>query len=171
MLGKGYAAGPEVTLVINPKETEIYAGTEKVVITVDASGANLTFTWKLSGPGKLEGEGAAAFYSPPEKIEQTSEFAIVTVTVKEPSGQATIKSVTFTILPGPAKTATPAPEPTPTEKKGMSRGTKVALGAGAVAALGGGVALALSGGDDGGDGGDVYVAPTSVCVEVGGYCW
>jgi hypothetical protein len=37
MLGDSYAAdGPEVMLVINPKETEIYAGGENIVITVDA---------------------------------------------------------------------------------------------------------------------------------------
>jgi hypothetical protein len=168
MFGEGYAADVDVTLVVNPPDSEeIQAGSGKIVITADASGENLTFTWKLSGPGKLEAEGAAAFYIPPEKIEQTSEFAIVTVTVKEPSGQATIKSVTFTILPGPPKTATPSPEPTPMVKEGMSRGTKVALGLGAVAALGGGIALAAGGGD-GDDGGGVS---TSVCTPVGGYCW
>jgi len=144
MFGEGYAADPDVTLVVNPKSTEVYAGSGKIVITVDASGENLTFKWNLSGPGKLEDEGAAAFYSPPEKIDQESASAIVTVTVKEPSGQETVKSVAFTILPSQAETATPSPEPTSTEKKGMSRGTKVALGVGAVAALGGGAALAVS---------------------------
>lgn len=149
VFGEGYAADVDVTLVVNPKNTEVYAGSGKIVITADASGENLTFKWKLSGPGKLEEEGAAAFYIPPEKIEQTSEYAIVTVTVREPSGQATIRSVTFTILPSPAQAATPSPEPTPTKKKGMGRNTKIALGVGAAAALGGGIALAAGGGDGG----------------------
>jgi len=154
MFGEGYAADPDVMLVVNPKSTEVQAGSGKIVITVEASGENLTFTWQLKGPGKLEDEGAAAFYSPPEKIDQESASAIVTVTVKEPSGQETVKSVTFTILPSPPKTATPSPEPTPTEKKGMSMGTKVALGAGAVVALGGGIALMAGGGGGGGSNGD-----------------
>jgi len=166
VFGEGYAADVDVTLVVNPKDTEIYAGSGKIVITADASGENLTFTWKLSGPGKIEGEGAAAFYIPPEKIEQTSEFAIVTVTVKEPSGQATIKSVTFTILPGPPKTTTPAPEPTPMVKEGMGTGTKIALGVGAVAALGGGIALAIKPEEI-----PDYTTKTGGPAVVGGFIW
>lgn len=127
MFTEGYATGPDVTLVVNPKATEIHAGAGKIVITVDATGKNLTFTWKLSGPGKLEEEGAAAFYLPPEKIDQKSASAVVTVTVKEPSGQATIKSVTFTILPKPEETAPPSPDQIPPKIKGFDFGILAGL--------------------------------------------
>lgn len=162
MPGNGYAAGgPEVNVVVNPKTTEAYAGSEKIVITVIASGRNLTFIWKLSGPGKLEGEGAAAFYTPPKTIEKDAEFAIITVTVKDSSGEATIESVPFTILSRPEQGTSPVPEPAPGEKKGMSRGTKIALGAGAVVALGAGVALLASDESKDSCGG----------TQAGGHCW
>lgn len=169
--GEGAAADLDVTLIVNPKATEIYAGTGKIVITADAIGKNLTFTWRLSGPGTLEAEGAAAFYIPPQKIEHSSEYAIVTVTVKEASGQATVKSVTFAILPSPDQAPTPLPKPDFTEKKGGKKGL-VALGLVAAAALAGGIALAGGGGDDGGDG-ERLDPPPATCagVIVGGYCW
>jgi hypothetical protein len=169
--GEGAADDLDVTLIVNPKATEISAGAEKIVITAEAFGKNLSFMWRLSGPGKLEAEGAAAFYIPPQTIESSSEYAIVTVTVKEASGQATVKSITFAILPSPDQAPTPLPEPDSPEKEGGSKKGLVALGLVAIAAIGGGIALAGGGGGD--SSGVSLDPPPATCAGtwVGGYCW
>ncbi len=163
LFGEGYVAAQEIMLVVNPKKTEFVVGSGQIVITADAPGTNLTFSWKLEGPGKLEGKGMAVFYKIPEKIEKEAQTT-VSVTVKDKEGQETTATVTFTILPVP----TPSSESKSAEQQDMRTTTKIALGAGAVAALGGGIAIVAAGGDGDGDGdGD------SSCggVKVGGYCW
>jgi len=144
LFGEGYAEEPAIRLIVNPSKTDVYLGSDPIALTAKMKGKNLTYEWKLLGPGEIEGKGSSVFYVLPEKIEGESAQALITVTVKDEAGEAITESVTFNILPS----AKP-------KSKGMSKTTKIALGAGAVAALGGGIALAAGGGDgDGSDGGD-----------------
>jgi len=146
LFGEGYAAAPTVKLVVNPDTTDVYAGSEPVVLTAETSGSGLTFKWELQGPGKIEGKGSEISYIVPETIRGVSAQATITVTVTDEAGQEITETVTFNIL----ASKTPAPKPA---KKGMSMGTKVALGVGAAALLGGGIALAAGGGGDDNDNG------------------
>ncbi len=149
--GSGYAA-PSVKLIINPNRTEVELGTEPIALTAKATGANLTYSWELKGPGKIDGEGSAVFYVLPDSITGSSAQALVTVTITDASGQQTTETVTFNIL-APKRTTPASPAPA-TQKTGMSRNTKIALGVGAAAALGGGIALLAGGGDDDDDDSD-----------------
>lgn len=176
--GEGYAAAPKVKLVVNPKNREVYAGSGRVAITVESPGKDLTFIWELSGPGTLEGRGAARFYIPPETIDEKSVRATVTVAVKDKAGQETKKSVTITILPNPLQSPITSPGAEPTAKRGLSKTTMVALGAGAVAAFAGGIALASGGDGDGAEQSPMSTptpepTPTPACTgdELGGACW
>lgn len=143
VFGTGYAAAPTVKLIVNPNKTDVDLGSEPIALTAKASGSNLTYTWELQGPGKIEGEGSAVFYKLPDTIDGESAQALVTVTVTDATGQETTETVTFNIL-APEKESAPQPA-----KKGMSKNTKIALGVGGVALLGGGIALAASGGGGG----------------------
>ena len=146
--GEGYAA-PTVKLIVSPNKTDVYLGSDSIVLTAKASGANLKYTWSLQGPGEVEGEGAAVFYKLPEKIEGESAQAVVTVTVTDEKGEETTDSFTFNILKKEEpKPAVAQPKSEPAEKKGMSTTTKIAIGAGAAAAVGLGVALLANGGGD-----------------------
>lgn len=119
----------DVTVTINPNELTIAAGSGIIVLTADAPGTNLAYAWKLSGPGKIEGEGSAVFYRPPEQIEKIATAEIL-LTVTNPAKQIVKKTVSFTLVK--KKTATKT----------------IALSIGAAVALGGGVALALGGNAD-----------------------
>lgn len=143
VVGEGFAADLSIKLVVNPSKTDVSLRSDPIALTARVKGKNLEYDWKLLGPGKLEGTGSSVFYILPENIKDDSAQALITVTVKDESGEETTESVTFNILDKEKSTS-----------KGMSKITKVALGAGAVAALGGGIALAAGGGSDAdGDGG------------------
>ncbi len=131
-IGDAAANNLTITLIVNPSRSDVSLGAEPIALTARAIGKDLTYSWKLLGPGKLEGEGTSVFYVLPEKIEGKSAQALITVTVKDETGQETTESMTFNIL----------------AQKGMSRTTKIALGVGAAAAAGGGIALIAGGGDD-----------------------
>jgi hypothetical protein len=168
LFGEGYAAAPTVKLVVDPDKTDIYVGAVPIAIVTQASGTKLAYKWELLGPGKLEGEGPAAFYHVPEVIEKDPARAIITVTVTDGTGQETTATVMFNILASPPQRQPSTTEPTtkpesPTppqeqpspikpESKGMSKRTKIILGGVATAAaIGGGVALFAGGGDDDGE--------------------
>lgn len=135
--GEGYAA-PTVKLIVSPNKTDVYLGSDSIVLTAKASGTNLTYQWSLQGPGEIEGEGAAVFYKLPKTIEGESAQAVVTVTVTDEKGEETTDSFTFNILKKeePKPVATPEKKSEPQKKKGMSTTTKIAIGAGAVVGLG-----------------------------------
>lgn len=141
LIGEGFAEELGIKLVVNPSKTDVYLGTDPIALTARVKGKNLVYDWKLLGPGKLEGKGSSVFYVLPEKIEGDSEQALITVTVKDETGEEITESVTFNIIAKEKGTG-----------KGMSKTTKIALGVGAAAALGGGIALIAGGGDGGGDG-------------------
>lgn len=143
-----YAQTPDVRLIVNPNKTDVEVGSDPVALTAKATGSGLQFTWTLQGPGRIEGTGAAIFYHVPEMIEGKSAQAMVTVVVKDESGQETTETHSFNILApedAMAEKAAAAPEP---EKTGMSRNTKIAIGAGAAAAAAGAAILAFGGDDD-----------------------
>ncbi len=137
MVGEGIAEDLSIKLVVNPSKTDVYLDSDPIALTARVKGKNLEYEWKLLGPGELEGKGSSVFYILPEKIEGDSEQALITVTVKDESGEEVTESVTFNILPKEKSTG-----------KGMSKGTKIGIGVGAAAALGGGIALMAGGGDD-----------------------
>jgi hypothetical protein len=146
LVGQGFAQDSGIKLVMNPSKTDVYLGSDPIALTARVKGKNLSYAWKLLGPGKLEGKGSSVFYILPETIEGESEQALITVTVTDESGEEMTESVTFNIL-AEEKTAA----------KGMSTTTKIALGAVAIIGLGGGATLTLSGdGDDDGDGEATY---------------
>lgn len=139
--GQACAEALSVSLKANPDIVEVSVGADPIALIAKAVGAGLQFTWELQGPGKIEGDGSAIFYYAPQSIEGQSARAMVTVLVKDETGQETTETYTFTILAKKEKELTekavvPAPE-----KKGMSRNTKIALGAGAAAAAVGAAVL------------------------------
>lgn len=138
---QSFAENFSVKLVVNPNRTDIQAGADPIACTAQTSGANLKYTWKLNGPGKIDGTDLpAVFYIAPKEVSGKSAQAIITVVVTNETGQQVTESITFNILP-------------PSEQKsaGMSKTTKIALGVGAAVALGGGIALLAGGGNDKGD--------------------
>jgi hypothetical protein len=137
LVGEGFADDPGIKLVINPSKTDVYLGSGPIALTARVKGKNLEYEWKLLGPGELEGKGSSVFYILPEKIEGDSEQALITVTVKDKTGEEVTESVTFNILPEASSKGT-----------GLSKGAKIGIGVGAAAALGGGIALIAGGGDD-----------------------
>jgi len=117
--GECSAAAPAIRLVVNPNKTDVTLGSGPIALTARARGKNLTYTWELLGPGKLDGKGSAVFYVLPDKIEGSSARALITVTVTDESSQEMTESVTFNLLapptPTPTLTPTPKPAPTPTQ--------------------------------------------------------
>jgi hypothetical protein len=59
-----------VELFVNPKGTEVFAGSKPIILSVRASGTGLTFRWELYGPGRLEEKERAAFYFPPMTLDK-----------------------------------------------------------------------------------------------------
>ena len=88
LCGKDVLTAPAVKFVINPNEKEVYLGSGPIVISVISREKNLTFSWKLTGPGKLDGAGSAVFYWPPKKLDGVSQ-AVITVTVTDEAGHQT----------------------------------------------------------------------------------
>lgn len=150
-----YAAAPTVKIVVSPNQTEVYAGSEPIVLTAQASGSNLKYRWTLIGPGKIDNTDLpAVFYMIPETISGKSAQAVITVTVTDDTGQEAAKRVILSIIPQPL-----SPTPTPhiiyrTKSEGMSTLTKTAIGVGAAAAIGGVAVLIANSGDGGGGGND-----------------
>lgn len=128
------SAAPWVKIGISPQKKEFESDTP-VFLTTESGGTDLEFTWKLIGPGKIEGSGPAVVYNPPKTLEKSSVSVEITVIVRNSLGQEANDSVQFTVIQA-------------ISKPGMSTTTKIALGVGAAAAVGGGVALALSGDDE-----------------------
>ena len=95
---EGMAANTTIKLVVNPNKTYVYLGSGGIALTTRARGKGLTYSWELLGPGKLDGQGSAVFYILPETIEGESDQALITVTVKDETGQEMSESITFNIL-------------------------------------------------------------------------
>jgi hypothetical protein len=137
------SAVPTVTIIVNPSgTTEVPAGSALIGLAAQVSGTNLTYTWKLDGPGKLIGdlERSSIFYRPPDSIDGESEIAVITVTVTNDKAEGNIANRAFTIIHQvPPSTPTPTPTSTPISDEGMSKLTKVALGAGTAVAVGVGI--------------------------------
>jgi hypothetical protein len=127
-----------VRLVVNPRTTDVQLGSGPIALTVLAKGKNLTYRWKLTGPGKLDGQGSSVFYVLPETIAEDPVQALVSVTVVEVSGQEMTETAAFSIHA--AKAA---------DKEGLSTTTKWLIGGGAgIVAVGAAVALSSGGSDD-----------------------
>ena len=143
--GDVYAEALSVSLRANPDVTEVFVGADPIALIAKAAGTGLQFSWELQGPGRIEGSGSAIFYYAPQTIEGQSARAIVTVMVKDGTGQETTDAYAFTILAeeGEEEVAEKAVVPAP-EKTGMSRNTKIAIGAGAAAAAVGGYGALLA---------------------------
>lgn len=107
---------PQVEIVVSPSISTLEVG-EKLTLSANATGQELKYQWKLAGPGKL--------------LEPTTDLAVVyeatelgnvvvTVEVRDKSGQMTTKSYSFVVEPStevverPTDTPTPTPETTPT---------------------------------------------------------
>jgi len=142
--GPAPAAGPWVKIVISPLQTE-YESDTMVYLTTDSGGTDLEFTWRLVGPGSLQGTGASVVYNPPATLDASSVPIEVTLVVRDKLGREAADAVKFAIIP-----AVP-------DAPALSTGTKIALGAGGVALVGGGVALAFLTGDDDSDDGSLPV--------------
>lgn len=142
--GEGYAAAPTVKLVIYPDTPELAVGAEPIAIAAQASGLNLTYTWELLGPGRIEGEGPAVFYHVPDTLEEDSARVMITVTVTDGEGQEITETVVLTIRarstqeqPAPSQPkvnldlsdlSQEEPPVVESESKGMSKRTKIILG-------------------------------------------
>ncbi|MCP4370124.1 MAG: hypothetical protein GY797_18725 [Deltaproteobacteria bacterium] len=138
LLSQTSSAQPTIKkIVITPDEREIVVGSVPIALKVQATGANLEYSWKLSGPGKFKGRATspAVIYIPPDKIDGKSAEATITVIVSNDKGQKATEQVTFKI-----------------KRKGMSTLTKTAIGAGAATAFGG-IIYYLTKDDDDNDGG------------------
>ncbi len=122
-----------VTIIVTPPGTaEVRAGSDPIGLAAPAGagGPNLTYKWKLDGPGKLEGdlEGSSVFYRPPDKINGKTVEAKIHVTVSDNEGQEATESVIFTIT-----------------KSGPNWPV---IGVGAAVVLGGGIYLLVKSDDD-----------------------
>jgi hypothetical protein len=149
MCGNTFSADLTVKLMLNLENTKIPVGSAPIALTAVTRGMNVQVTWKLIGPGQIEGTGIAAIYIVPEQIDEETTRAIIIVTAKDKTGQEAMDAVTFMIIPNPDTPSPSVDKPLPNDssaKKGLSTSTKVALGAGAAAALGGGIVLATQGG-------------------------
>lgn len=108
-----FASAPSIRLIANPNTTEIRVGSDPIAITAKVAGKNLQYAWKLFGPGKIEGQGSAIFYIPPETIEGNLTEAMLTVSVTDTDGLVDMESVTFRIMSNNITPPSPTPTPTP----------------------------------------------------------
>jgi hypothetical protein len=101
---------PVVTLVVNPRMTDVPAG-ETIALNAETSGQNLRFKWSAAR-GKLSAfDTPAVIYTAPD----TPGVDTVTVEVNSSSG-TTIEHASFNVIaptPTPTPTATPTIVPTP----------------------------------------------------------
>ena len=141
---ESFAAAPTVKIVASPNKTDVYIGSDPIILTAQASGKDLKYVWTLKGQGNLDNTTLSSiFYSPPSSGSEKSQ-AIVTVTVTDNAGQTTTESLTFNILPAKQTDKGDVNN----SKEGMSGKTKALLGVGALAAAGGVAAIVAGGGDD-----------------------
>jgi hypothetical protein len=146
----GNTSGADLTvkLMLSLESTQISVGSAPIALTAVTHGMNVQLTWKLTGPGHIEGTGIAVFYIVPDQIEGKTAEAVITVTAKDKIGQEVTDKVRFIIVPKSDDQSPSIDKPLPDQtssKKGMKTSTKVILGAGAAAALGGGIVLAKQG--------------------------
>jgi hypothetical protein len=157
LCGKTSGADLTVKLMLSLEKTEIYAGSDPIALTAVTRGMNVQLTWKLVGPGHIEGTGIAVIYVVPDHIEGESAEAVITVTAKDKTGREVTDTVKFIILPEsdiqPPSIDEAFPDDSSSKKK-TSTSTKVALGAGAVALLGGGIVMATQDGNGHGSNSD-----------------
>lgn len=121
MVNESYAA-LTAKLIVNPQQIEIPVGSGLVALTIQATGSNLEFEWKLKGPGNFEGDitDSAVLYRPPKEIKGESESVRIEVIVRDDQGQETTTSTIFSIVPYPPPNGTATPTPTPTATIGVT---------------------------------------------------
>jgi hypothetical protein len=152
----GNTSGADLTvkLMLNLEDTTISEGSDPIALTAVTRGVNVQITWKLVGPGHIEGTGIAVVYIVPDQIKEESADVVITVMAKDETGREVTDAVTLTILPAPDGQSPSIDELGPDDissKKGMKTSTKFALGAGAIALVGGGIALAAKDGNSNDD--------------------
>ena len=115
LLWSWQAAGEEspLKIVVNPNTDTVTVGDGPIIVSVKTQEKNVSYAWKLDGPGRIQGEGSAVVYAPPERLDAPSMQAIITVTVTDSAGLRQDARVTLTLL-APSATATPAPTAAPT---------------------------------------------------------
>ncbi len=133
----GLAQSSQITILASPHQTSYHAGGMPITFSVQTSIFDPEVTWKLIGPGELEGNGRSTVYTPPKNIDRESIPITVTAIVRTTVGREESATFKFSLLPA-----------LPQVKAGMGTGTKVVIGVGALAAVGGGVALAMRGDDE-----------------------
>lgn len=106
-----------VMMSINPdiRRISLDTGPKEIKITALAGGKDLTFDWRLKGPGQLAGDSgdAAISYIPPDNMPQSTGEASVILTIGAREGRAGQGRVDFILIdptPEPLDTG-PQPEP------------------------------------------------------------
>ncbi len=115
-----YAPAAALKIVVNPNVSALTLGDSPIIVSVKSQEKNLTYTWQLTGPGRLQGQGSAVQYLLPEQIETSPTTIVIAVTVTNQAGQEQREQVEFlltappTPLPSAVPTAVPTREPTST---------------------------------------------------------
>ncbi len=95
---------------VEPKDIEMTTRT--------TAGQNVTFQWKLQGPGTLEGDvtDPVIYYVPPTSIPKETAEVIISLTVKDSEGRKALKQETFMLK----KQTVPNPTPLPFDIRQVS---------------------------------------------------
>jgi tetratricopeptide (TPR) repeat protein len=98
------AASPSVKLETDMSTNMIRIGgfiPQKVVITAISQEQNLQYTWNIQGPGQLlkTERSYIQAYTPPDKIDKTTNQATITVSVTNVKGQQGKDTLTFHLIP------------------------------------------------------------------------
>lgn len=105
------AVTPAMTILANPNISDVPAG-EQVVISVEATGANLEIRWSATRGALSSTEGPSTIYTAPNEPGPDAVTVIVTS-----GGGVTTKTIAFTVVaaqmttPAIVPTVTPSPSP------------------------------------------------------------
>lgn len=122
-VGNLISAQPAVQLLLDPDTRTLSVGLEPKEIWIQAqlNGEDWQLTWEFQGPGDFQHVGTGGIYTAPEKIEDASVTATISVTVTDDAGKIATDTVIFTLVPSafppipiPEPTSPPTPKPTPT---------------------------------------------------------
>ena len=92
-------SSPNVTIV-ESDVVEIPVGSDPIPLRVQIEGSSYHYEWNLDGPGEFEGDRTrpAIFYIPPNRIEQESVGAIITIRIIDREQQEIIESLFFKVI-------------------------------------------------------------------------
>jgi hypothetical protein len=88
-------------IIVNPEVVEVSVGSKLIPLKIhQIERKNCSYKWELNGPGNFEGDltQPVLFYKPPATIEGNEVGVIITVRIKNQTGQEIVESLLLKIV-------------------------------------------------------------------------